>query len=169
MTPAPRGAVRQAPVRLLLYLRIAKPRSVSYRERAVARTAIGCACPCGRCGWDVRYIGSGGALGRVAQVCVTGLCGVALQLPTPVSTSAHWFSFGREATGSGEDIQPFKPPRRETISTPSRVFVRACSSRRRGGAFRASRTRACGTTAAAPCRAPSPRPASSCSRRACGC
>lgn len=130
------------------------------------------------------YKYGGAEVGRLVErrsaLCVTRLCGVAAwqhgtptrncQLPSPLRTQAlvcrGQMRDKREA--AAEDIQP-KPPRRETISTPSRVFARACSPRRRGGAFQALRTRACGTTAAAPCRAPSPRPASSCSRRACGC
>ena len=127
------------------------------------------------------YKYGGAEVGRLVErrsaLCVTRLCGVAAwqhgtptrncQLPSPLRTQAL-VCRGQMREAAAEDIQP-KPPRRETISTPSRVFARACSPRRRGGAFQAPRTRACGTTAAAPCRAPSPRPASSCSRRACGC
>ena len=127
------------------------------------------------------YKYGGAEVGRLVErrsaLCVTRLCGVAAwqhgtptrncQLPSPLRTQAL-VCRGQMREAAAEDIQP-KPPRRETISTPSRVFARACSPRRRDGAFQAPRTRACGTTAAAPCRAPSPRPASSCSRRACGC
>lgn len=129
--------------------------------------------------WSYKYGGAevGRLVERRSALCVTRLCGVAAwqhgtptrncQLPSPLRTQAL-VCRGQMREAAAEDIQP-KPPLRETISTPSRVFARACSPRRRGGAFQAPRTRACGTTAAAPCRAPSPRPASSCSRRACGC